>query len=192
MSESDEYYSLRAKWYKKLAAEGFDDIEAFSAKGEAFDLLRGGRLNKSAQKVEDDFEYYRAVSHFLHDYEFPSEKHRSIWDFHSQGLSKVQISKETGYTYKSIQWVITKYRRILKQGLYGSKETWGTDRPERSGSDRTDRRKQSNRLRKSNKKNTKNNRSRNRKVREEEQRDDTRLTGVEAFGILFAGYSRRR
>lgn len=83
---------LKAEWYAKLKAEGFNDIEY-----EGGDLLKGGssRIDVSDHAGgpwEHKAEYYRLAYHFLHEYDFKTELDKTIWTYHAEGISVRNIS----------------------------------------------------------------------------------------------------
>ena len=91
MNPKDNFKELQKQWYKKLKDEGFQDIEASNA--EMFP--RPGRSHvsdDSPDKILAIMEYYSMARSFLIDHEFKSEKHKTIWEYHSEGMSVREIS----------------------------------------------------------------------------------------------------
>lgn len=86
------YKKLKARWYAKLAAEGFNDIETAAG-----DLKQGSNRiavrEKSPIVLQAKAEYYQMAYGFLNSYRFDSHIDRIIWEYHSNGLSARSISK---------------------------------------------------------------------------------------------------
>jgi hypothetical protein len=90
---SKEFKQLQAKWYGKLKKAKFDDIE------ENEDTLKEWASNTfrnkfDATKYQARLNYYRLAGHFLHEYEFDSDKERAIWELHAEGLSRPKVLKQ--------------------------------------------------------------------------------------------------
>lgn len=101
MKKRTELQLLTDTWYKRLAAEGFKDIEN-----------RGGSLNSASprsfrskdpiqrQAIED---YYSICYQFLIEYKFTTEIEKVMWEYHTNGISIRNISKIlTGAKVKKI------------------------------------------------------------------------------------------
>lgn len=76
-------------WYKKLEDSGFEDAEqdenSLKEWSSAFYRPRNTRLQASREP------YFRLASHFLHDYQFETERDRVIWEYHAEGLQVHEI-----------------------------------------------------------------------------------------------------
>src|SRR6266571_3549161 len=78
-------------WYKKLKDSGFEDIED------------GDRLTGSANprrhehfsmvRYEARADYYYLAYHFLNAHKFDTELEKTIWTYHTEGLTLVNIAK---------------------------------------------------------------------------------------------------
>lgn len=113
--KSKEFRTLKATWYKKLAASGFHDAEQpdenLKLWASYFSIrYKGGRFEAKQQ-------YFILASQFLHDYAFESEHDRVIWEMHAAGFSTQEISKSLGPDGKnsSKSYVSATIRRIRKE-----------------------------------------------------------------------------
>lgn len=86
---SDSFTKLKAIWDKKLKNSGFRDIEYKDGS-----LERGApNLSKQAPvQVEAIEAYYTMARHFILEYDFESELEKTIWCYHSEGLSYRDIA----------------------------------------------------------------------------------------------------
>jgi hypothetical protein len=115
------FKKLKDKWYKKLEKSGFEDAE----KDE--DHLKEWSSKFLRQKSIDRFHhkenYYRMASHFLHDNTFSSDTERTIWEYHSEGISLTNIAillKKVKLTVsRDTIWAIVKRLRSSMYSLYG-------------------------------------------------------------------------
>lgn len=97
---SKQFKDLQAKWYEKLAEEGFQEIEN----------VRTGQLKQWSMhyvqcKRDKDFalnliqetnQYFHSAQTVLNDYQFKTERERRIWELHCEGLSTRQIADRMG------------------------------------------------------------------------------------------------
>jgi hypothetical protein len=100
---------LTAKWYKKLADEGFDDIEQdednlkqwhsiyfiarhtnFVGKSSAKEVA-GNHGKLSAVQFESQQEYYQLAGAFLYEHKFKNDREKLIWELHASGLPTIEI-----------------------------------------------------------------------------------------------------
>lgn len=89
--KSKTYEQFRDEWYKKLAKEGFTDIEndedhlKFYTSRFAADFTQETWAAKTA--------YYQMAENFLNDYKFETHLERAIWEYHTNALSYRDIAK---------------------------------------------------------------------------------------------------
>ncbi len=90
---SPAFKRLRAKWYKKLKDEGFEDIE--SPDSELLHKWHGSLFATHYDPVVTPAkeEYYRRAAQELHTYPFENNLDRLIWEKHAGGLSIRDIVK---------------------------------------------------------------------------------------------------
>lgn len=97
---------LQAQWYKRLAKEGFEDIEQDEDNLKRWDSMyfisrhtnfkgRGAGGAKDAKfsaiQFESRQEYYQLAGAFLHEHEFETDKERLIWELHASGENLIDI-----------------------------------------------------------------------------------------------------
>lgn len=106
------YEQLRTVWYKKLAKAGFEDVEYDETR------IKDGsskfRRSVAILNWESKNEYYYLAAQFLNDYKFESHLERIVWEYHSNGLSKMDIVNTINKT-KTVHMYRTKVYRILKR-----------------------------------------------------------------------------
>ena len=114
----NQFNKLKAKWYKKLKASGFEDIE-----------LRHNNLKNRESLFSDTrmisrFQakqvYYQLATRFLNEYTFKNNRERIIWEYHANGISVrniVKLLKKVRIkTYRRAVWVIIdNLRNSMKQ-----------------------------------------------------------------------------
>ncbi len=91
-----EYEKLKKVWYKKLADSGFVDIESNSDRISSTHVSRFSGLKKYGEfsnewRASKEM-YYRYATSFLNEYQFETELEKTIWEYHSNGMSSRQIA----------------------------------------------------------------------------------------------------
>lgn len=119
MSELD-YKAIQKEWYKKLEAEGFEDIETFNKSGEPNDILKKDvyvDFQKNPEKYAQTADYYRYAGQFLYEHKFTNLLEKSIWEAHSEGLSSREIEESllpAKTTKTTINNILTKLKKEFK------------------------------------------------------------------------------
>lgn len=129
---SKQFKKLQDKWYKKLAEEGFEDIEQ-----DEFYLKRASNLHflLRSQNKNLDFEdvilrvthreqYFRLAEHFLYEHKFVDALDRIIWEEHANGISHrttVENLKKSGVKI-SRTTVLSRINKLKKVMLDKYKE----------------------------------------------------------------------
>ena len=128
---SPELAAEQKKWYAKLKADGFCDIEqtpgvddSMLKKWASSALIHNFDMIKYAAKSE----YYQLAGHFLNSHEFASNFERSIWDKHSEGMSIRCICEYLAKHYRKqssgrdkVHSIIEKLRIVmLSEARYGN------------------------------------------------------------------------
>jgi hypothetical protein len=91
VSKKTEYERIRDVWYKKLKDEGFEDIEHADGSINSGMPRSFGWNDADLRQLTQD--YYCMANHFLNEYEFESELEKTMWDYHTNGLSIRNITK---------------------------------------------------------------------------------------------------
>lgn len=89
---SKEFLDLQAKWDKKLAKNGFTDIEQRDGRLKIHETTRF--YNMSEIRKESSEQYYRLASFFYHEHNFINEKQKLVWFYHSNGITIRDIVKK--------------------------------------------------------------------------------------------------
>lgn len=100
-------------WYRKLAASGFDDIEAEDGRLRAADEQRQADAEASWRDRDAVEVYFRTALAFLHTPTFRSmtPTRRRAWALHAQGRSNQQIARELRVTVKVVRVAIQAGRK---------------------------------------------------------------------------------
>lgn len=92
-----DFKKIQKEWYSKLKESGFDDIEV-EEKGK-IRLKKWDSVYFFCRHTSDEFfmkkKYYEMVTDFLNSYPFDREQDRTVWKFHSEGLTVRAIAEET-------------------------------------------------------------------------------------------------
>lgn len=91
--QTPEFKALQKAWYGRLEAEGFEDIEAISSKGNV--CLREhakGTYVKTANDLR--YDYFENITELITVWDFDRDVDRVIMLKHAQGLSERVIAKE--------------------------------------------------------------------------------------------------
>lgn len=99
-----------AKWYSKLAKEGFHDIEV---KGEHGPLEPEVDIRNSTLKVASSHrEYYQQASDYLNTAKFENELELEVWKLFCDGVS-VRVTAELLDKSKSaVHRIITRHKKL--------------------------------------------------------------------------------
>ena len=106
----ENYKTLKARWYKKLKKEGFDDIEnnGGSLKAE----VDPRTISYALSNKESREEYYKKAEEFLANYKEFTVQERQIWALHCQGMGAVRISKTLSLTIYRADSTLANLRKL--------------------------------------------------------------------------------
>ncbi len=99
--KTKKFKDLQAKWYKKLADKGFEDIEDNKyeePKLKAYHYLRFKTLEPDVHAARA--KYYENCRGVLVNHRFKRALDRRIWELHTEGLSLREIETEIKQYYK--------------------------------------------------------------------------------------------
>lgn len=88
--EPTEYELARAIWYQKLKAGGFNDIEADEHNLKEWTLTRAAQGDSALWEAKAA--YYHMADKFLHEFAFPDDMAKTIWQYHVEGMGVRQIA----------------------------------------------------------------------------------------------------
>jgi len=118
-----EFRELQDKWYKKLAKEGFDDLEWTDSKtgrGQNSRYLKKTLNNLRKVYDKNRATHYRLCENFLTHGRFPSKKHEFIFKLYVNGISyRLMIPKmfnnfKTGKRSFSVFYIHPRLHECLK------------------------------------------------------------------------------
>jgi hypothetical protein len=94
LSSRKELGKLKAHWYNKLKESGFKDIETRSGTTGRKNQKEGlpNIEHRVPLQIEIIDQYYSMASSFAHDHNFETELEKTIWIYHSEGLSVREIA----------------------------------------------------------------------------------------------------
>lgn len=116
--------SLIAKWDKKLAESGFDDIEHRESENLKKHHSYWFAARYSPLAFESKRQYYDLATQYLNEGTFETERDKKIWSLHAEGLTYSEIGKIIKLHFTSVGKIVTK----LKEGMekfYGVKGKTG-------------------------------------------------------------------
>lgn len=93
---------LTAKWYRKLANAGFDDIEDAKGRLKEWHSLRFNDRRIKQQYVEKQ-RYYELARQMLHTFPFTSRRNKLLWSYHCDGMGIEQIAKKLGVSESTVE-----------------------------------------------------------------------------------------
>lgn len=103
------FRALQTRWYARLRAEGFRDIESG---GEDSRLLDGVNAQTLERATPARAEYYRRCRDFAHHYRrFERPEDQRIAELYAEGYTQQQIAAALGSRRTSVQWRLE--RKIL-------------------------------------------------------------------------------
>jgi hypothetical protein len=114
---SKEFQKLQAKWYKKIADAGHEEIEQpdgnLKVWASSFFVVHHDPVIYAAKE-----EYYRLAGQFLHDFVFANNIEKQIWAWHSEAVGVDDMHgrlKKKGITVgrNRIHSIVTRLARIM-------------------------------------------------------------------------------
>lgn len=111
-----KFKDLQRKWYAKLKAKGFKDIEVLMPNGKLADILIETckiRPDRHIYVIEEQASFYRLCSWFFHEYNFQDPVDKKIWELFSEGLSMRRIGAHPKVSL-SVRSVHVRIHKIIK------------------------------------------------------------------------------
>lgn len=115
LKTSKAFKTLQNKWYKKLKAKGFKDIET----NNDYESLKTWDAHWFASRQPSNLyffskqEYFYLAEHFLNSHTFKNKTEKKTWAFHVQGLSLREIQKEVEIDWTTIGKTIVVLKAIM-------------------------------------------------------------------------------
>lgn len=116
-----DFDKLQDEWDKKLYDSGFRDIETRD------DRLKTWSTKLFSYHQSDAWEakrsYYQMAENFLGDYKFDTEREKTIWAYHAEGISCRDIAKifkdaKVKGLSKSMVFAVIKKLKMKMYALY--------------------------------------------------------------------------
>lgn len=108
-----DFKALQRKWYKKLAASGFEDIEDSPHTLKRYDSSFFQQTYDPDSYVAKE-RYFSLATQLLHTYKFTSARQRRVWELHCEGWSVEDIKKKCRMGTDQVQRVITEVAAWIK------------------------------------------------------------------------------
>jgi hypothetical protein len=121
--QTPEFLALKEKWDRILKDDGFVDIEALDGGVEKAPLhKRSGFNSASASWHKSKADYFIYATYFLNEYAFETELERTVWEYHTNGISARNIAKllkDVGMkTSRMTVWRTINYLRTRMKAKY--------------------------------------------------------------------------
>lgn len=135
--QDPKFLKLRQKWYRKLEKDGFEDQEIIDwSTGESGNLLQGittaqvVRFGKD--RAEERMEYYRLAEQYRNHLEETRKYGQrnwklKAWRLHSEGMSAMQIQKETGVHRSKVSKFIKEEEQVMYAWNRETRENYAED-----------------------------------------------------------------
>lgn len=101
----DNFKRLQQKWYQKLRAEGFQDIEDKKVS------KRPDTRYKRFMFPQKTLNFYLSLDEYLTTHQDIPMLHRHILERYSNGVKIIHISTEIEKEYEMVRAIIRKYKR---------------------------------------------------------------------------------
>ena len=106
--------ALIDKWYDKLEAAGFEDIEERHSPRE---MLKR-KHNHDFKKIEPDMYeakrfYFQEAADMLNWHKFRNARERKIWALHAEGLSVREVATKIKLAKSEVHRIILRLRREI-------------------------------------------------------------------------------
>jgi len=121
-----EFLELKEKWDKILKDDGFIDIEAVDTSDTSAPFhKKSGKNAHTALWLNSKIDYFTYATYFLNDNAFDTELERTIWEYHTNGISARNIAKTlTAVGIKTSRmsvWRTINYLRSIMKSRYLAK-----------------------------------------------------------------------
>ena len=118
--DGPEFKKLKARWYQKLAASGFTDLEDDNGRLELDRHPDHGfakRIGYRQDLLDDRAKYFAWASQMLHETRFKNPKPRRIWALHAEGKTSREIQAVTGTDQTCVCRMIKRIKKYLGKGF---------------------------------------------------------------------------
>jgi hypothetical protein len=113
------FKKLQKKWYNKLRASGFEDIEQgdylkasdknTSLDEQYYEQRTHSTKYRSRLWKDSQAEYYRMAAQFSHS-RFDTVEDRLVWQAHSEGKTNEEAGKRAGVTKREARTIVERLR----------------------------------------------------------------------------------
>lgn len=110
------YKLLRDQWYAKLKQSGFKDIEDVNSQRESLKIWDSKCFARDYNKFyfRCRYRYFKMCEWFLEFYNFDSDRDKSIWAYHSQGLYVREIAHIINSNKDTVNRTIRRLSKIMR------------------------------------------------------------------------------
>ncbi len=111
---TEEFVALRALWYRKLAAEGFKELEFFHADGIPTNQLLRDSLGSLMENYRPESEYYYRKARWYGEHnEFVNSIDKTIWCMHADGQQNPAIGKVVRWSKERVRKAVIRLRAAM-------------------------------------------------------------------------------
>lgn len=110
---------LKDKWYKKLEATGFEDIEDVNSPREMLKRWDSTWFFNNCDELQfkTRHRYFIMATHFLNSHDFESRFERRIWSLHCEGFSCREIASVVDSSKTTVNDIIVFLKKIMRRGF---------------------------------------------------------------------------
>lgn len=123
-----DFQKLQYKWYQKLKAAGFHDVETIDwTTGDSMHILNTKTFKSSAEVVRayssDKQRYYELARQHYWDLQEENERASSkkphsrrvlgVWRRYADGMTKAAIQRETGWPMSQINNIVSQHEKLM-------------------------------------------------------------------------------
>jgi|SRR5579872_4981217 len=117
--KTQEFKKLKARWYRKLHASGFQDIEArVTTVTEEYSLRvhhdRYFKFKHSLTELQQTGDYYYLAAQLLNSVRFRNPRDREVWRLHSEGYSYRGIADQLQMNKDVVGHIVNRYQKCIK------------------------------------------------------------------------------
>lgn len=115
---SKQFKQLQTKWYSKLKASGFEDIEIHAKDGIDSANVYLKQWDSHLTLHDPTFfysrqDYFYKAGHFLTSYAFKTKLEKRVWGLHSEGLSYRKIGQKVRKPKDAVHKIINVLRAVM-------------------------------------------------------------------------------
>lgn len=108
-----KFNQLKAKWYQKLKASGFKDIELSEDRLHEYDSLRF-QSKYTPEQFADKERYWQLVNQTYYSYPFIDNEEKEIWRLYAEGNTFQSIADKMDKNLSAVYRIIKRVSKSIK------------------------------------------------------------------------------